>query len=118
MYWRSAALKKRASGDALRPVSPPPYESQGESDDEKKFSQELSDKVHSRSKSEPPTARPDEGQMKDESKAGQEQIQGPTRKPTSSSWVQWWSRSRSKDTSASTQDNASGHVLDPVSDVL
>jgi len=107
ILWRSLALQKRASGDALRPVSPPPSLSETTVTDLQLQEQQLIDeqpriedrKSHGRSKSEPPTEFERRQAEEDDKKAaidstGDIQGQGTVKKPTSSSWVQWWNRSR------------------------
>jgi len=74
-------------------------------------------KHHGRSKSEPPSEFEKRQAEDDDQKAAVDsdstshnQGQGPVKKPTSSSWVQWWSRSRQ--TKVLVSGNA--QVLDPV----
>jgi phosphatidate phosphatase LPIN len=123
VLWRSSMLQKRASGDTLRPVSPPPPLSETAVTDLQSQEQQLIDeqvaiedhKSHGRSKSEPPTeferrqAEEDDKEAAIDSK-GDNQGQGAVKKPTSSSWVQWWNRSRRTEVLVS----GSAQVLDPV----
>ena len=123
VLWRHSALQKRASGDTLRPVSPPPPLSEASVTDLQRQEQQFIDErstredhqYHGRSKSEPPSEIEKRQAEEDDKKAardstGQNQGQGAVKKPTSSSWVQWWSRSRQ--TKALVSGNA--QVLDPV----
>ena len=72
VLWRDTA--KKASGVSSRPSSPPLSDDEDEDKNDVLSADERQD--HKRSKSEPPE-------------------QGITmRKPTSSSWVRWWGRSR------------------------
>lgn len=84
--WRSTTLAKRASGDMLRPISPPPPEGE--------YADNTGHKIHERSKSD--GAHLVAEKKGAPSKEGQEQ--GAAKKPASSSWSAWWSRSRRKDT--------------------
>ncbi|KAF8914240.1 Lipin/Ned1/Smp2-domain-containing protein [Gymnopilus junonius] len=115
VHWRSSALKKRASGDALRPVSPPPPSQVKQQDGEEvETSHDFAE-----SKSQPPSTADPRPAKEDEKKLAEatttQQRQIPAKKPTSSSWVQWWSRSRSSEIPSSA-NNANGHVLDSTKD--
>ncbi|CAA7260114.1 unnamed protein product [Cyclocybe aegerita] len=105
VHWRASTQKKRESGDALRPVSPPPS---GGSDLSEHYTENGPSKEHGRSKSEPPSAaemrKVEEEDCQEAAAAAKEnagktegQTSSPAKKPTSSSWVQWWSRSRKND---------------------
>ncbi|KAJ3511574.1 hypothetical protein NLJ89_g4023 [Agrocybe chaxingu] len=105
VHWRASTQKKRQSGDALRPVSPPPS---GGLDLSEHYTEDGPSKEHGRSKSEPPSSteiRKVEEQDSQEAAAATKEDAGKTegqtlslaKKPTSSSWVQWWSRSRKND---------------------
>lgn len=75
VFWRNDSIKAREQGAPSRPVSPLPSDLEPPrytSDDEPLSSDEGDDPRHAPSNL-PPSA---------------------TRKPTSSSWVRWWSRSR------------------------
>ncbi|KAJ7498584.1 Lipin/Ned1/Smp2-domain-containing protein [Mycena latifolia] len=74
VLWRDALVKQTTYGIPLRPTSPAPDEEDVKSVPDTPPADEEQQK-HNRSKSEPPE-------------------QAPKGKPTSSSWVQWWSRSR------------------------
>ncbi|KAJ7639201.1 LNS2-domain-containing protein [Roridomyces roridus] len=77
VLWRNALIQQTKNGIPLRPTSPSTSESSETPPDTPTDSDDyIQRQMHNRSKSEPP-----------------EQI--PKRKPTSSSWVQWWSRSKS-----------------------
>ncbi|KAF9480688.1 LNS2-domain-containing protein [Pholiota conissans] len=90
--WRSAALKKRASGDVLRPVSPPPPTDEFDKPDVQLDAQQ---KSHERSKSDVTSLNAtDKREFEESGKHGE----SPPKKPTSSSWVAWWNRSRRKET--------------------
>lgn len=83
--WRTSTLMKRASGDLLRPVSPPPPGGE--------FTDEPGQKIHERSKSDgSPLSAEKKGTQPSSDSDGQGQ--SATKKPTSSSWAAWWSRSR------------------------
>lgn len=123
VLWRYSSLQKRASGDVLRPVSPPPPLSETSVTDLQREEQQFIDdrssredhKYHGRSKSEPPSEFEKRQAEEDDKKAtmdstGHNQGQGSVKKPTSSSWVQWWSRSRQTKVLAS----GNAQVLDPV----
>jgi phosphatidate phosphatase LPIN len=123
VLWRNSSLQKRASGDTLRPVSPPPPLSETSVTDLQREEQQFIDdrstredhKYHGRSKSEPPSELEKRQAAEDDKKAtmdltGHNQGQGSVKKPTSSSWVQWWSRSRQTKVLAS----GNAQVLDPV----
>ncbi|KAF9567364.1 LNS2-domain-containing protein [Agrocybe pediades] len=99
--WRSAAIKKQASGEEVRPVSPSPVspESAERNFDDEKMTWELPEqKMHGRSKSEPPSdAEKQTAEAADKALELSSSTESPpsiAKKPTSSSWVQWWSRSR------------------------
>lgn len=103
VQWRSSVLRKRASGDDLRPVSPPPppSESNQSINDEDMSWEPTEQKSHGRAKSEPPSAADVRQAVEEERRAEAASVasqgQGSAQKPTSSSWVQWWNRSRRKD---------------------
>lgn len=100
VHWRTSALEKRASGDALRPVSPPPLHTESHLNiEEPTFEYPTEQKVHGRSKSEPPSAEDIRRVEEEDGKAKPvpDQGQNAAPKPTSSSWVNWWSRSRRKE---------------------
>lgn len=86
--WRFSALKKRASGGVLRPVSPPP--ANDEFDDQLNTPQ----KSHERSKSDVTAMTAGEQGGAEQRVGGNKEGQVSAKKPTSSSWVAWWSRSR------------------------
>ncbi|KAG2013272.1 hypothetical protein CC2G_010202 [Coprinopsis cinerea AmutBmut pab1-1] len=92
VHWRQEALRRRETGSNLRPVSPTseddsaptsPIQIEVEDEDGRKDSEPI------RAQSEPPEETEDH--QNDE-----EQATG--NKPTSLSWVQWWSRSRNNGT--------------------
>ncbi|KAH9482509.1 Nuclear elongation and deformation protein 1 [Psilocybe cubensis] len=112
IIWRSSVIRKRESGDSLRPVSPPPPPAETSVVSEDELSYEPSEqKSHGRAKSESPSAA--DIRQQDEKAEPASQGQGSAPKPTSSSWVQWWNRSRRKDAS-----DAKGYsnVLNPKND--
>jgi phosphatidate phosphatase LPIN len=121
VHWRHSSLRKRASGDTLRPISPPHSETPATDlqRQEQQFIDERSTRedhqYHGRSKSEPPSEFEKRQAEEDDKKAamdstGHNQVQGALKKPTSSSWVQWWSRSRQTKVLGS----GNSQVLDPV----
>jgi phosphatidate phosphatase LPIN len=89
VLWRDALVKQTTDGIPLRPTSPA-------SDDESLPATPPPDdedqrQMHNRSKSEPPE-------------------QAPKGKPTSSSWVQWWSRSKRGQTEGPTMKDDRPHL--------
>ena len=97
VHWRTATLMKRASGDLLRPVSPPPPEGE--------FTGEPAQKMHERSKSDgSPLLAEKKGTQP--SSGADSQGQSMTKKPTSSSWAAWWSRSRRTENESSQKYSA------------
>ncbi|KAJ6538468.1 LNS2-domain-containing protein [Mycena vulgaris] len=75
VLWRDALLRQTTDGIPLRPTSPASDEEDAKSVPDTPEDEEEQRQRHNRSKSEPPE-------------------QPPKGKPTSSSWVQWWSRSK------------------------
>ncbi|KAJ7632102.1 Lipin/Ned1/Smp2-domain-containing protein [Mycena rosella] len=75
VLWRDALVKQTTDGIPLRPTSPASDEEDAKSVPDTPSDDEEQRQRHNRSKSEPPE-------------------QAPKGKPTSSSWVQWWSRSK------------------------
>jgi phosphatidate phosphatase LPIN len=121
-HWRQATLRERNAGYSL---SPSPLEDQPESvpsstpasppisaspsppptpdTEEDKPNQ---NQMHARSKSEPPEQQK---KQEDDRQVGM----NAGKKPTSLSWVQWWSRSRRKESEAA-KDGRPGLTTSPV----
>ena len=104
VYWRASTLRKPVSEGFTSPLPPSPTTTQRHQQREPIADQQ----VHIRSQSEPPTIaeiRKVEEEDKAEAIGGKVNgtvvlgtgSTGSAKKPTSSSWVQWWSRSRKKD---------------------
>jgi len=116
VHWRTSALQKRASGDAMRPVSPPPTEDDiATPPPEFEFAEPIEHKAHTRARSEPPSTAErrraeEEDRAADQESGSQTTGTGTAKKPTSSSWVQWWSRSR-KNNTVSTPSPANGQPV-------
>ncbi|KAJ6539705.1 Lipin/Ned1/Smp2-domain-containing protein [Mycena capillaripes] len=85
VLWRDALVKQSTDGIPLRPTSPASDEEDTKSVPGTPTDEEEPQRRFERSKSEPPEA-------------------APTGKPTSSSWVQWWSRSK-RDAAPTTKDD-------------
>lgn len=111
VHWRTSVLEKRASGDTLRPVSPPPTHTESRPTlEEVTWEPSSEQKLHGRSKSEPPSADDiRRAEEEEKTKPALPQGQGTAPKPTSSSWVNWWNRSRRKGS-----ETKGYSVLDPV----
>lgn len=109
VYWRASTLKKRVSDGLLQLTSPRPS-----SITTQRYQQRepiLDQQAHIRSQSEPPCAAEvqkaeEENKIKAMTTGRRKEngavslgtdSMGSAKKPTSSSWVQWWSRSRKKD---------------------
>ncbi|KAJ7490242.1 Lipin/Ned1/Smp2-domain-containing protein [Mycena galericulata] len=88
VLWRDALVKQTTEGIPLRPTSPMSdgEDAQSVPDTPTESLEQREKQQHNRSKSEPP-----------------EQV--PKGKPTSSSWVQWWSRSKAKTEGTPTKDD-------------
>lgn len=112
-YWRASSLKKRVSEDLLQfttPLSPSPITTQRYQQRESIVDQQ----AHIRSQSEPPSvAEMRKAEEEDKIEAvtiaggkenGATNSMGGAKKPTSSSWVQWWSRSRKKGSGTANKD--------------
>lgn len=133
-HWRQATLRERNAGHSLRPVSPSPFEDQPESASSTTTSPPVSaspspppptppdtspsdteedkpsqNQIHTRSKSEPPDQQ---NQQEEDRLVGL----NAGKKPTSLSWVQWWSRSRRKESTGG-KDGRSGAPPAPLESV-
>ncbi|KAJ7068630.1 LNS2-domain-containing protein [Mycena amicta] len=75
VLWRNALVKQTSAGIPLRPTSPDGSEDDSSTPGTPTDDEGEAEKRHQRAKSEPPEPAPKE-------------------RPTSSSWVQWWSRSK------------------------
>ncbi|KAJ7682441.1 LNS2-domain-containing protein [Mycena polygramma] len=87
VLWRDALVRQTTDGIPLRPTSPASDEDDTKSAPDSPIEEEEPERRLERSKSEPPEPTP--------TAAG---------KPTSSSWVQWWSRSKREGTPATKED--------------
>ncbi|KAF8969328.1 Lipin/Ned1/Smp2-domain-containing protein [Flammula alnicola] len=94
VHWRSSALSERALGEPLRLVSHPPLPMSG----------------HGRLKSEAEALQDDDKKRAEKEVVGEAQGPAAMKKPTSSSWVAWWSRSRRID--ANGNDGKAYPILD------
>lgn len=130
VYWRADTLRKRVSEgfpQLTSPLPPSPSNTQRHQQREPTVDQQ----AHIRSQSEPSSVAEmrkveEEDKMEAMAKVGGEvngavssgtNNAGSAKKPTSSSWVQWWSRSRKKnlgDTNAKDTANTVNGILNTV----
>ncbi|KAJ6466693.1 LNS2-domain-containing protein [Mycena vitilis] len=87
VLWRDALVRQTTDGIPIRPTSPASDEDDTKSAPDSPIEEEEPERRLERSKSEPPEQTP--------TAAG---------KPTSSSWVQWWSRSKREGAPATKED--------------